>query len=158
MQSEEQLDRTQNFRLDVPLHDLLTRVPGPPRGLAPSKQPQQFPAPVFPQHPELLGSIEESGDWSPPRTCKWTAGQIYHSMQGWLFPYIRSRVTAGDSHPPIAYLFTEFKCNLDCHYCWAFDNKVKGYKMVNSNTRLWQMVDFMKENHFPWNVARDRIP
>jgi sulfatase maturation enzyme AslB (radical SAM superfamily) len=23
-------------------------------------------------------------------------------------------------------LFTEFKCNLDCHYCWAFDNKVKG--------------------------------
>ena len=47
-------------------------------------------------------------------------------MQGWLFPYIRSRVTAGDFHPLIAYLFTEFKCNLDCHYCWAFDNKVKG--------------------------------
>jgi pyruvate-formate lyase-activating enzyme len=26
----------------------------------------------------------------------------------------------------IAYLFTEWKCNLDCHYCWAFDNRVKG--------------------------------
>jgi MoaA/NifB/PqqE/SkfB family radical SAM enzyme len=26
----------------------------------------------------------------------------------------------------IAYLFTEWKCNLDCHYCWAFDNSVKG--------------------------------
>jgi len=47
-------------------------------------------------------------------------------MRGWLFPYIRSRVTSGDFHPLIAYLFTEFKCNLDCHYCWAFDNKVKG--------------------------------
>ena len=47
-------------------------------------------------------------------------------MQGWLFPYIRSRVTAGDFHPLISYLFSEFKCNLDCHYCWAFDNKVKG--------------------------------
>src|SRR5205823_3877270 len=23
-------------------------------------------------------------------------------------------------------LFTEWKCNLDCHYCWAFDNSVKG--------------------------------
>jgi MoaA/NifB/PqqE/SkfB family radical SAM enzyme len=23
-------------------------------------------------------------------------------------------------------LFTEWKCNLDCHYCWAFDNRVKG--------------------------------
>jgi MoaA/NifB/PqqE/SkfB family radical SAM enzyme len=26
----------------------------------------------------------------------------------------------------IAYLFTEWKCNLDCHYCWAFNNKVQG--------------------------------
>jgi MoaA/NifB/PqqE/SkfB family radical SAM enzyme len=26
----------------------------------------------------------------------------------------------------VAYLFTEWKCNLDCHYCWAFDNRVKG--------------------------------
>jgi MoaA/NifB/PqqE/SkfB family radical SAM enzyme len=26
----------------------------------------------------------------------------------------------------IAYLFTEWKCNLECHYCWAFDNRVKG--------------------------------
>ena len=32
----------------------------------------------------------------------------------------------GDFHPIIAYLFTEWKCNLDCHYCWAFDNSVKG--------------------------------
>ena len=47
-------------------------------------------------------------------------------MQGWLFPYIRSRVAAGDFHPLIAYLFTEYKCNLDCQYCWALDNKVKG--------------------------------
>ena len=47
-------------------------------------------------------------------------------MQGWLFPYIRSRVTSGDFHPSISYLFTEWKCNLDCHYCWAFDNSVKG--------------------------------
>ena len=47
-------------------------------------------------------------------------------MRGWLFPYMRSRVMPGDFHPIIAYLFTEWKCNLDCHYCWAFDNRVKG--------------------------------
>ncbi len=28
--------------------------------------------------------------------------------------------------PIIAYLFNEWKCNLDCHYCWAFDNSVRG--------------------------------
>ncbi len=47
-------------------------------------------------------------------------------MNGWLFPYIKSRVLPGPFHPIIAYLFTEWKCNLDCHYCWAFDNSVKG--------------------------------
>ena len=28
--------------------------------------------------------------------------------------------------PIITYLFTEFKCNVDCHYCWSFNNAVKG--------------------------------
>ena len=47
-------------------------------------------------------------------------------MRGWLFPYIRSRVMPGDFQPVTAYLFVEYKCNLDCWYCWAFNNQVKG--------------------------------
>ena len=47
-------------------------------------------------------------------------------MNGWLFPYAKSRILPGDFHPIIAYLFTEWKCNLDCHYCWSFDNRIKG--------------------------------
>ena len=47
-------------------------------------------------------------------------------MRGWMFPYIKSRLLPGEFHPIICYLFTEYKCNLDCHYCWAFDNRVKG--------------------------------
>src|SRR5246500_2059529 len=126
MGSEQAFESTQTFRLDVPLHTLLTQPTTPPPGLQPIGEPQTFPEPVFPQHPELLGEIDPPDDWAPPEKRRWTPGQIYHTMQGWLFPYIRSRVTAGDFHPLIAYLFTEFKCNLDCHYCWAFDNKVKG--------------------------------
>jgi MoaA/NifB/PqqE/SkfB family radical SAM enzyme len=34
---------------------------------------------------------------------------------------------------------------------WLTEKQDAGYKMVNSNTRLWQMVDFMKGNHFAWN-------
>ena len=40
---------------------------------------------------------------------------------------MQSRVLPGDFHPIIAYLaylFTEYKCNLDCHYCYSFDNGV----------------------------------
>jgi hypothetical protein len=91
-----------NFRLDVPLHDLLTKSTVTTPGLEPCGKPRTFPDPVFPQYPELLGPIDENDGWVAAERRKWTAGQIYHAMQGWLFPYIRSRVTAGDFHPLIA--------------------------------------------------------
>ena len=33
-------------------------------------------------------------------------------------PYVGSRVKPGDFHP-----CRRWKCNLDCHYCWANDNR-----------------------------------
>ncbi|MGD0127583.1 MAG: radical SAM protein [Terriglobia bacterium] len=122
---------TPPFRLDVQLHDLLKNpaqrplLPPPP-----SAEPLSLPQPVFPQHPELLTDEEleadKHGTSTDPYKRYWTAPLVYRAMRGWLFPYLKSRVLPGDFHPIIAYLFTEWKCNLDCHYCWAFDNRVKG--------------------------------
>jgi MoaA/NifB/PqqE/SkfB family radical SAM enzyme len=110
------------FRLDVELHQLLTgspdKFPSPPepKGLS-------LPEPVFPQYPEKL---KDPGLEIPPEKRKWTSAEIYRKMRGWLFPYVRSRVLPGEFHPITSYLFVEYKCNLDCWYCWAFNNKVKG--------------------------------
>ena len=92
-------------------------------GQRPSFSPPglKLPAPEFPLRPALLKD-EPHGDV----TRHWTPAQIYHAMRGWAFPYVKSRVLPGDLHPIVAYLFTEFKCNLDCHYCYSFDNRVKG--------------------------------
>jgi sulfatase maturation enzyme AslB (radical SAM superfamily) len=60
-------------------------------------------------------------------------------MRGWVFPYIRSRILPGDFQPIIAYLFVEYKCNLDCWYCWALNNKVK--EMTEDTAR--QAVDWL---------------
>jgi MoaA/NifB/PqqE/SkfB family radical SAM enzyme len=124
--------KMQPFRVDVQLHDLLQK-PGATRPLAPpppSAQPEKFPEPVFPQHPELLTDDwlpqDEHGSPENPYKRHWKASQVLHTMRGWMFPYFKSRLLPGDFHPIIAYLFTEWKCNLDCHYCWAFDNRVKG--------------------------------
>ena len=76
----------------------------------------------FPRRPSLL--TQEALPEDAGR--RWTSGQIYHAMRGWAFPYFKSRLLPGDFHPIVAYLFTEFKCNLDCHYCYSFDNRVKG--------------------------------
>jgi len=120
------------FRLDVQLHDLLKR-PGTARPLVPPPplaQPQTLPPPVFPQHPELLTDeeleLDKHGSSSSPYGRRWTIPLILRALRGWMFPYFKSRLLPGDFHPLIAYLFTEWKCNLDCHYCWAFDNRVKG--------------------------------
>jgi MoaA/NifB/PqqE/SkfB family radical SAM enzyme len=110
------------FRIDVAIHDVLMRSnPLPPT------PPQPFgatlPEPIFPQYPEKL---KDPGAEVVPEKRVWSREHIYRTMRGWFFPYIRSRVTPGDFHPITAYLFVEYKCNLDCWYCWAFNNKVKG--------------------------------
>jgi len=110
------------FRVDVQLHDLL--VKNHSKSLLPNPgQPLTLPDPVYPERPELQ-AIPDPVVTPDKRT--WGAQYVYRAMRGWLFPYVRSRVLPGDFHPIIAYLFTEWKCNLDCHYCWAFDNRVKG--------------------------------
>ena len=115
------------YRLDVQLHELLMKPPEQPRLLPPPKDGklQTLPEPVFPQHPELMDAPDE--DFFPKNgKRKWSSMHIYRAMRGWAFPFIRSRLLPGEFHPIIAYLFNEWKCNLDCHYCWAFDNSVRG--------------------------------
>jgi hypothetical protein len=114
------------FRLDVQLHELLTR-PAPPKppSVSLTGHFQKLPDPVFPQRPELLEGQDK--EFLPQNGRRhWTPAQILHAMRGWMFPYFKSRVLPGDFHPIVTYLFTEWKCNLDCHYCWAFENSVKG--------------------------------
>ncbi len=131
MQAGEASTSTPNgkFRFDVQLHDILMGGDKRP-GLIPDGVPQTLPEPVFPQYPEKLGDVEPAPEFLPnnggPYRTRVTLPMIRRGVRGWLVPYLKSRVLPGEFHPIIAYLFTEWKCNLDCHYCWAFDNRVKG--------------------------------
>ena len=110
------------FRIDVDIHNLLMNsAPGPVP--VPSPKGAMLPEPVFPQFPEKLA---DPGPETPLEKRDWTWPLAYRAMRGWLFPYVRSRVLPGVFHPITAYLFLEYKCNLDCWYCWAYNNKVKG--------------------------------
>jgi MoaA/NifB/PqqE/SkfB family radical SAM enzyme len=95
---------------------------------SPAEGSRRLPLPIFPQHPDLLAlrELRMSEPHFPPLRRRWTRPLVARALRGWLIPYLRSRILPGDFHPIIAYLFTEWKCNLDCHYCWAFDNRVQG--------------------------------
>jgi MoaA/NifB/PqqE/SkfB family radical SAM enzyme len=109
------------FRIDVDIHNLLMNAPEPPRPAL--VKGATLPDPVFPQYPEKLN---DPGPDTPPERRSVGLKKIMHHARGWLVPYVKSRVLPGSFHPITSYLFVEYKCNLDCWYCWAFNNKVKG--------------------------------
>jgi MoaA/NifB/PqqE/SkfB family radical SAM enzyme len=81
-------------------------------------EPLSLPEPVFPLH---------------TRRREWEMGDlVYHLVSGvravrcWVVPYLRSRIFERQFRPLLAFLFTELRCNLGCHYCWAFDNHTPG--------------------------------
>jgi MoaA/NifB/PqqE/SkfB family radical SAM enzyme len=117
------------FRIDAKTHEMLMSGSGP-KPLTPCGEPLTLPEPVFPQFPEKVGDVEPDPKFLPrdgnPYRTRVTPAMIRRALRGWLYPYLGSVVLPGDFHPIIAYLFTEWKCNIDCHYCWAFNNQVKG--------------------------------
>ncbi len=123
---------TQPFRLDVPLHELLQQPSHDPSPHRPElRKAETLPTPVFPQNPELFHDLDEqdiAAHETVVRTGKrhWPASKILKTMKGWMFPYFKSRALPGDFQPIIAYLFTEWKCNLDCHYCWSYKERLLG--------------------------------
>jgi MoaA/NifB/PqqE/SkfB family radical SAM enzyme len=98
--------------------------------LAPAGARVELPEPVFPQYPDKVGDVEPPAKYRPLPGHNYrrrtSAPVIARAMRGWLYPYVKSRVMPGQFHPIISYFFTEYKCNLDCHYCYSFDNRVRG--------------------------------
>lgn len=53
---------------------------------------------------------------------------LYKSLNGiravrrWAIPYFNSLLHSRQFRPIICYLFTEWRCNIDCHYCFQYAN------------------------------------
>src|SRR5246127_5626015 len=126
------------FRIDVSIQNLLQDSNGQkPRAAEPKGL--TLPTPVFPQYPEKLN---DPGPERPHEGNRnWGLHPIYRAMRGWLYPYVRSRVLPGDFHPITSYLFVEYKCNLDCWYCWSFDNRVKGMTEEVARRSIYWLYD-----------------
>jgi len=107
------------FRVDAGLHQIL-KQPATPKELG-IHDSEGFvegglPEPIFPQRPEVM--------WKTDRA--FNNFKAWRTWKGLGAPYFKSRMLPMDLRPLIAYLFTEWKCNLDCHYCWSYDNTIKG--------------------------------
>lgn len=111
-----------SFPLELRLNNDLGIESKAPLPTGPVVTGDKLPDPEFPMHPEYL-TLEA---WPGDGERRWSKGRIWRAMHGWAVPFVKSRLLPGDFHPIVAYLFTEYKCNLDCHYCYSYDNRVKG--------------------------------
>lgn len=107
------------FRIDVKLHEILMepkqaekRTTLQPKGLT-------LPQPVYPQREYSL---------TDPTLTQYQKMNARRTWNAWGKPYFLSRSVKSrkELRPIIAYLFTDYKCNLDCHYCWSYNNTVNG--------------------------------
>jgi MoaA/NifB/PqqE/SkfB family radical SAM enzyme len=114
--SEVDKNTAPTFRVDVNLHEFLKNSSERAAAVADLNEGEGLPVPVYPQRPEVM----------------WETDRAYHNFKAWRTwkglgaPYFKSRLMPGELRPLIAYLFSEWKCNLDCHYCWSYDNSVRG--------------------------------
>ena len=101
-------NQSSTFRLDVQIHDLLTKPKESKPVLLPDADRATLPEPVFPQRPELLTQDDNyEANLALARSGKrrWTAPLVFRAMNGWLFPYVKSRVLPGQFHPIISLSF-----------------------------------------------------
>jgi MoaA/NifB/PqqE/SkfB family radical SAM enzyme len=102
------------FRLDQQLHQILYK--SPTRSRLEPRPEEALPEPPYPQNPNRREMTKREY-------------QTLNAMRTWTMwgaPFVKSRWHRGELRPIIPYLFTEWKCNLDCHYCWSYNNQVKG--------------------------------
>src|SRR5689334_21396615 len=119
MSTAEKANAVPAFRVDPNLHDILKNpVFHRDQPLYESDEVVAggLPEPIYPQRAEVM----------------WPTDRDLHRFKAWRTwkglgaPYFKSRFMPGQLRPLIAYLFSEWKCNLDCHYCWSYDNSIKG--------------------------------
>jgi len=81
------------------------------------------------------------------RLLYFMGGKLYRLKNGirafrsWVVPVFKSFYYRDQFRPILSYLFTEWKCNIDCHYCFDFDNKRKGMTLETAK----KSIDWLKK-------------
>lgn len=57
---------------------------------------------------------------------RYKAKNALRGIKCWYIPYLKSRYYNSEFRPLLSYLYTEWRCNVNCYYCYTWNNSVKG--------------------------------
>jgi MoaA/NifB/PqqE/SkfB family radical SAM enzyme len=58
------------------------------------------------------------------------------AIRRWVIPYLQSRIRASEFRPVLCYLYTEWNCNIDCHYCFQYDSHGAGIDLETARSAI----------------------
>ncbi len=64
------------------------------------------------------------------------SGNGMRAIRRWVVPYFNSRINKSDFRPILCYLYTEWKCNIDCHYCFQYNNDLPGMDLETAKSAM----------------------
>lgn len=62
------------------------------------------------------------------------------AFRRWVIPYFNSLIHQNEFRPVLCYLYTEWQCNIDCHYCFQYNNDLPGMDLETAKSS----VDWLK--------------
>jgi MoaA/NifB/PqqE/SkfB family radical SAM enzyme len=69
-------------------------------------------------------------------TLRYKCTNGIRASRHWVVPYVNSRIHSDEFRPLLCYLFTDWKCNLDCHYCFQYDNDRPGMSIETARASI----------------------
>jgi len=58
------------------------------------------------------------------------------AIKRWVIPYLNSRIHSKQFRPVLCYLFTEWRCNIDCYYCFQYNNDLPGMDIETAKSSI----------------------
>jgi len=74
------------------------------------------------------------------QTVRYKSLNGVRALRRWAVPYINSRIHSKEFRPILCYLFTDWRCNIDCHYCFQNNDHQPGMDIETAKSA----VDWLK--------------
>lgn len=60
----------------------------------------------------------------------------FRAARCWAVPYLASLLHSEEFRPLLCYLYTDWRCNIDCHYCFQYDNERPGMTLETARSAI----------------------
>lgn len=77
---------------------------------------------------------------SNPRALAYRLSNGIRATSAWAVPFLQTLVRPNEFYPILSYLFTDWRCNMRCSYCYTYDNSVEGMTLETA----YRSIDWLR--------------